>query len=276
MSKTTNFPPAKELFQLARAVADKLELKVADRLSDADIGRRIGFESARTSRWKHGQIAVQDAARLIALSQALDIDLTVLSHVAAGYLTAVEALTILSDVNNLVRFLGDQLVLPMDNQTVSIISDATRFKVIRRSPSHYRRQPKGLGKEGAMETDEKPIVLLVDDSPSTIRNFRNLIGEGMGMDGLVAKNAVEGLILAGKFQPQVIIFDLFIGQADGFAALRAIVENDATSEAEVYAVSAALTPEIVRMALGSGAREVLQRPLNSRTLGSLVARARVR
>ena len=274
MSKNANFPPAKELFRLARAVADKLELLSTDRLSDADIGRRIGFESARTSRWKHGQIAVQDAARLIALSQALDIDLTVLSHVAAGYLTADEALAILGSSDNLVRFLGDQLVLPGDNQVMSLVSETLRFKVIRRSPAHYRRGPKGLGKESAMESDDTPTVLLVDNSSSTIRNFKNLTSDGSGVEGIVASSAVEALILAGKHQPQVIIFDLFIGQADGFAAVRALSESDATSEAEIYAVSTALTPDIVRSALGSGAKEVLQRPLNSRTLGVLTARAR--
>lgn len=274
MLKTPNFPPAKELFRLARAVADKLELMSTDRLSDADIGRRIGFESARTSRWKHGQISVQDSARLIALSQALDIDLAILSHVAAGYLTAEEALEILSSANNLVRFWGEQMVLPSDQQTVSLISDNIRFKVIRRSPSHYRRQPKGVGKEGAMETDDVPAVLLVDDSAATIRNFKNLTGEGTGIEGIVAKSGAEGLIAAGKYQPQIIIFDLFIGQIDGFAAVRSIVENDATDEAEVYATSAAVTPEINRLAVGSGAKDVLLRPLNSRTLSGLVGRAR--
>jgi CheY-like chemotaxis protein/transcriptional regulator with XRE-family HTH domain len=276
MVKSPNFPSAKELFKLARAVADKVELISTDRLSDADLGRRIGFESARTSRWKHGQIAVSDSARLIALSQALDIDLTVLSHVAAGYITSDEALEILSDANNLVRFLGDQMVLPADNQSLSLVSDNTRFKIIRRSPSHYRRQPKGVTKEGAVEAEDIPAALLVDDSQTAIRNFRNLTGEGTGIEGVVARTGCEGLVAAGKYQPQIVIFDLFIGQVDGFAAIRSISENETTSEAEVYASSTILTPDIVRTAMGSGARDVLQRPLNSKTLATLVGRARNR
>ena len=276
MSKNANFPPAKELFRLARAVADKLELVSTDRLSDADIGRHIGFESARTSRWKHGQIAVQDSARLIALSQALDIDLTVLSHVAAGYLTADEASAILADTDRLIRFLGEQLMLPADNQSVSLIAETVRFNVIRRSPAHYRRRPKGLGKEGVSDSDDTPAVLLVDDNPTTIRNFRNLTAEGSGIQGITAMSAVDALILAGKHHPQIIIFDLFIGRADGFAAIRSLSENETTSEAEIYAASASLTPDIVRTAMGSGAKEVLQRPLNSRTLGTISARARNR
>jgi CheY-like chemotaxis protein len=276
MSKALNFPASRELFQLARTVADKLERGALDRLSDAEIGKFIGFESARTSRWKHGQIAVQDSARLIALSQALDIDLTVLAHVASGALSAEEALDILSSANRLVRFLGEQMVLPEDNQGLTMVSDSTRFKIIRRSPGHYRRQPKRIGREGAMDSDpdHEPTVLLVDDSNSTIRYFRNLTGSGTGFSGIIARTGPEALIAAGKTQPQLVIFDLFIGQIDGFAAVKSIVESDATKEAEVFATSLSLDGEIVRAALGAGAVEVIRRPLHSKVLTALLHRTR--
>jgi CheY-like chemotaxis protein len=276
MPRKATFPASRELFHLARAVADKLELAVTDRLSDADIGRFVGFESARTSRWKHGQIAVQDAARLVALSQSLDIDLTVLSHVAAGSFTAEEALEILSTPSRLVRFLGEQIVLPADNQELTLIGDGTRCKIIRRSLQHYRRQAKRLGREGVDEQDHVPTVLLVDNNRTTIRYFRSHTGGETGISGVVARSGPEALIAAGKVQPQIIIFDLFIGQTDGFAAVKSIVDSDATSEAEVYATTLTMTPEITRSALGVGARDVLLRPLNSRTLGVLINKARAR
>lgn len=275
MVNTCNFPSSKELFRLARSIANQQEKGTSEILSDADLGKRIGFESARTSRWKHGQISVQDADRLIALSQALDIDITVLCHVAAGYLTADEALEILSNTSNLVRFLGEQMVLPGDNQIVTLISDNTRFKVTRRTSSHYRRQPKGTGKDSFSELEDIPSILLVDDSPSTIRNFKNLTGEVTGIEGIVSRTGIEGLIAAGKYQPRIVIFDLFIGNLDGFAAIRTISKEKLTSEAEVYASTLSMSPDIVRNALGSGAYDVLQRPLNSKILTTLIQRARI-
>jgi CheY-like chemotaxis protein len=274
MSKTSNFPASRELFHVARTIADRLERSALERLSDADLGKLIGFESARTSRWKHGQIAVQDSGRLIALSQALDIDLTVLSHVASGALSAEEALEILSSTNRLVRFLGDQLVLPDDNQGLTMLSESTRFRVIRRSHGHYRRQPKRIGREEISESDQEPTVLLVDDSGSTIRYFRNLTGPGTGIRGIVARQGPEALIAAGSAQPQLVIFDLFIGQIDGFAAVKSLVENAATNEAEVFATSLSFSPEITRAALGAGAADVIRRPLGSRALTALLNRAR--
>lgn len=274
MPRTANFPASKELFRLAREVADRQEDNVTERLSDADIGRLIGFESARTSRWKHGQIAVQDAARLLALSQSLDIDLAVLSHVAAGYHSASEALEILSSPARLVRFLSEQLVLPGDNQSLTLISDNTRAKIIRRTQQHYRRSAKRIGREGVEENEENPTALLVDDSRQTIRFFRRLTGTGTGIHGEVARSGPEALIMAGRFQPQLVIFDLYVGQTDGFAAIKSIVESDATSEAEVVATTLSLTPEVTRAAMGVGARDVLQRPLNSRTLNALLNRVK--
>ncbi len=274
MSKTVNFPASRELFQVARAVADALDRASVDRLSDAEIGKLIGFESARTSRWKHGQIAVQDAARLIALSQALDIDLTVLSHVASGSINATEALEILSNVNRLVRFLGEQMVLPADGLGITMRCANTRFKVIRRSRGHYRRRPKRIGREGAVDTEDEPVVLLVDDNAPTIRYFRNLTGSGTGVNGIVARTGPEALIAAGKAQPQLVIFDLFIGQIDGFAAVKRLAESDATSEAEVYATSLSVTNDIVRTALGAGATDVIRRPIQARVLSALINRVR--
>ena len=258
-------------------VADHLDLSEANRLSDADIGRFVAFESARTSRWKHGQIAVQDAGRLIALSQALDVDLTVITHVAAGYFTADEAMEILSTPARLVRFLGDQSMLPRDDQALTMIGDGTRVKVIRRSAGHYRRTAKRLGRDDEHDEQlETPTALLVDSAPATIRSFKNLTGGDTGITGIVARTGSEALIAAGSNQPLLIIFDLFIGGVDGFAAIKNIVESDVTSEADVVATSLSITQEISRLAIGAGAREVLQRPLNSRTLHALINRARNR
>lgn len=274
MVKTVQFPASRELFKLARVVVDMRDRGAVERQSDAEIGRYIGFESARTSRWKHGQIAVQDAARLVALSQSLEIDLTVTTHVAAGYLKADEALEILSDTNRLVRFLGEQLVLTQDNQGISAVSDNTRVKVVRRSSGHYKRSAKRIGREAVQEPEGESTVLLVDNSDTTLKYFENLTGPSTGITGVTARTGPEALIAAGKVQPQLVIFDLFIGEVDGFAAVKNIVENRITREAEVIATSLALSPEIIRAARGAGAVDVVQRPLHSRVLTALINRTR--
>jgi CheY-like chemotaxis protein len=275
MSSTTHFPPSRELFRLVRNIADDMDQD--QRLSDVEIGRLVGFESARTSRWKHGQISVADAARLHALSQSFDIDITVLVQVAAGYLNAREALRLMAEPGKLVRFLSEQLVLPTDDQMLSITDgEGTRAKVVRRSAGHYQRSAKRIRDTGTSDQGVEPHVLLVDDDESTIGIFQNLTGADTGMIGSVARNGPEALIIAGKHHPQLIIFDIFIGQVDGFTALRNLAQNNATSEAELFATSLSVSPDIVRAARGSGALDVLQRPLKARTLSRLLTRLRRR
>ncbi len=242
-------------------------------MSDAEIGRFIGFESARTSRWKYGQIAVTDAERLLALAQSFDIDISILTHVAAGYISADETQAILTNEGKLIRFLGEQLLLPVDDQAISLSGgEGTVYRVIRRAAGHYNRKAKRLGNIIRDDEENQPTVLLADDDETTIEVFHNLTGPGTGVKGVVARTGPEALITAGTMSPDLIIFDLFFDRVDGFSAVRQLTANKATRDAEVFATSLSLNPDIVRSALGSGAIEVLQRPLKSRVLNRILGR----
>ena len=272
-SKSVLFPASRELFKVIRAVADSRH--GAERVSDVEIGRAVGFESARTSRWKHGQIAVTDAPRLLALSQSFDIDISVLAQVSAGYILSDEALEILANEGKFIRFLGDQIVLPGDDQVISLTGgDGTLCRVIRRSQGHYHRRAKRLGTNSTNEKNELVTVLLVDDDENTIEVFQNLTGADTGINGVVARTGLEALVCCGKTSPDLVIFDLFCGQIDGFAAIKCIATNEITQDTEIFATSLSVTQDVVRSALGSGALEVLQKPLKSSILSRLLSRVR--
>ncbi|MDJ0764547.1 MAG: hypothetical protein QNJ97_16335 [Myxococcota bacterium] len=270
---TTLFPASRELFRLIRAIADSREAE--GKIRDVEIGRLVGFESARTSRWKHGQIAVVDAARLLALSQAFDVDISILSQVAAGYLSAAEAMRILGNEDKLIRFLAEQVVLPTDYQVMSITGGGgTMCRVIRRSAGHYHRRTKRLSSDVRDTEEDEPCILLADNDRSAIEVFRNLTGPDTGITGVVSQSSTAALVVAGRLRPRLIIFDLFLGGVDGFSAVRSMTSDEGTQASEVVATSLSLTPEIIRTALGSGATEVLQRPLRSRILSRLISRVR--
>ena len=270
MRKDPSFPTSLELFRFVRAVAN--QYAAAEKVSDAEIGRAIGLESARTSRWKHGQIAINDAPRLLALAQFIGIDVTVLSQVAAGYISHKEALEIVENEREFVRFLGENVLLPQNGQSLSIVSkEGSEVRVVRHSRSHYDRPFRRSDSRRQLSEKKQDItVLLVDDDEVTLDVFVNLTGEGTGIDGVVARNASEALILAGHLRPRLIIFDLFIGQIDGFLAVRNLVKNNITNATEVIATSLVTTSEIIRNAKGAGAKDVIQRPLRARPLGKLL------
>jgi CheY-like chemotaxis protein/transcriptional regulator with XRE-family HTH domain len=269
VAREPTFPASRELFRLARAVADAANPR--EKISDAELGRMIGLESARTSRWKHGQIAVNDAARLLALAQSLDLDVSILSPVAAGYLSSDEALEIIGSERRMLRHYGEQLLLPADKQVVTLtVGDGSRARVTRRSAGKYDRSFRRGGAGGLKGKNQDIPVLLVDDDESTLEMFGNLTGPGTGIAGAVARSGPEALIAAGQLRPRTVVFDLFIGGIDGFAAVRSLSSHKATGGTEVVATSLSLTPDIVRSAKGSGATDVLQRPLRARPLGKLL------
>jgi CheY-like chemotaxis protein len=237
----------------------------------------VGFESARTSRWKHGQIEVSDAARLLTLSAALDADVTVLAHVAAGSLSAAEALVVLGDEGRLIGFLSERMVLGADEQSLALAGGrGAQARVVRRGPGRYERSVR-RGSGGAKQGRGRELVaLLADDDEGMAEIFSNLTGQGTGVTGVVARTGSEALLAAGRLRPSLIVLDLFIIGVDGFAALRALASQEATRTATLVATSLAITPEITRAALGCGASEVLQRPLRARVLGRLVGRLRRR
>jgi CheY-like chemotaxis protein len=275
MGRTTLFPASRELFKLIRAIADNSDS--IDRMSDVDIGRIIGFESPRTSRWKYGQIAVTDAARLIALCQFFDIDLALLANVAASYLSADDAMEIVNNERKLIRFLGEQLVLPEDGQMLSFTGkDGVSYRLVQRRKGQHDRKTKKMSSGARGDEKEEPVVLLADDDKNTIDVFRNLTAHGTGVTGVVARSGPEALVAAGRLLPRLIIFDLFLGGADGFAALKSLAADEATGEAEIYASSLSLSPDIMRAATGCGVISVLKRPLESRALSRLIGGLRRR
>lgn len=267
------FSASAELFGFVRLVADSRRGR--ERASDAEIGRVIDLESARTSRWKHGQIEVADAARLMALSQEFDIDLTVLCHVAAGLLSASSAWELISGDRRLVRFLGENLVLASERRRISVVSgEGSEARITRQPDGSYERTFLKRGVAGAAAGGGRPAVLLVDDDPRTLELFGNLLGGKTGVEGIVARSGAEALLTAGERRPRLVLFDLFIGGVDGLAAVRSLAAGRGPSAPLVIATTLHPTPEVERAARGNGAADLLQRPLRPRVLSKLLRSVR--
>ncbi|MBN2530660.1 MAG: response regulator [Deltaproteobacteria bacterium] len=273
--KIPGFPASKELFRLVRHVTDTIYTD--EPLSDAALGRMVGLESARTSRWKHGQIAMDDAARLLSLSQSLSIDISLLCHVASGYITADEAIMILSDDMGFLRFLSEQIVLPHNEHALTLLdSDGSEARVVRSSSTQYKRQfRRGGSGRPILKKEQERTVLLADDDAATVEIFENITGPGMGVRGRVVKSLTDLLVTAGEIQPQMIIMDLFLPGADGFSALRSLAANESLATVRLIATSMLMTPDVVRKARGCGAAQVLERPLRARPIGKLLRELRM-
>lgn len=267
-TKGCPFPGSKELFEVCRAVADRA--RPGERVSDADLGRIVAFENARTSRWKHGNIEVADATRLLAIARALDLDLAVLVEVAAGKLRAREALALLGDAARHLRFIADTVVPGQEGRSVLVTDASGRgYAVEVLGPHKVERREIVVG-EGrpapAAVLPRRRLALLADDDSAVAQVFLNAAREQPAVDPLVATSLPQALVLAGGRRPDLVLLDVFLPGGDGFAALRALHQNSATSGAHLVATTLHVTPEITERAKASGAHEVVARPLQVRYL----------
>ncbi|MFN3236283.1 MAG: response regulator [Pseudomonadales bacterium] len=81
-----------------------------------------------------------------------------------------------------------------------------------------------------------PKVLVVDDSPTEIYQFKDML-EGLGYEVITAENGRDGVELARQEQPDCVLMDIVMPDMNGFQATRQICRGDQTSHIPVIIVS---------------------------------------
>ncbi|MDG4867840.1 PAS domain S-box protein [Guyparkeria sp. 1SP6A2] len=105
-------------------------------------------------------------------------------------------------------------------------------------------------------------VLYVEDNPANLRLVQKILGKRAEVRLLGAVNAEEGLVLAEREQPDLILLDINLPGMDGFEALDRLRENRITRDTPVIAVTAnAMTHEIERL-WEAGFDNLLIKPIN--------------
>lgn len=109
-------------------------------------------------------------------------------------------------------------------------------------------------------------VLYVEDNPANLRLVEKILGKRAEIELLAAVNAEEGLVLAEREQPDLILLDINLPGMDGFQALHHLRESRVTRDIPVIAVTAnAMTHEIERLR-EAGFDNILIKPINIQEL----------
>src|SRR6266478_8074874 len=82
-----------------------------------------------------------------------------------------------------------------------------------------------------------PKVLVVDDDPLMHRLFQRHL-ERAGYQMISAMDALEGLEMAERELPQVIVMDVMMPEIDGLEAIRRLRKNEATKAIPVIVITA--------------------------------------
>ncbi|MDF1572036.1 MAG: two-component regulator propeller domain-containing protein [Bacteroidales bacterium] len=109
-----------------------------------------------------------------------------------------------------------------------------------------------------------PLVLIVEDNPSIIRMIRDQ--EGDVYNFVAAPNGREGLTMADKYMPDLIITDLMMPVMNGIEFTEKIKSELATSHIPVIMLTAKTDDETQIAGLDHGADAFIKKPYNPEVL----------
>ncbi len=114
------------------------------------------------------------------------------------------------------------------------------------------------------ESTKKALILLVEDNPDVRSYFRILFKDLYVLTEAV--NGQEGLMLAIKTMPDIIISDVIMDGMDGFELCASIKENISTSHIPVILLTALNMDEQRAKGFESGADAYIPKPFNAELL----------
>jgi DNA-binding NarL/FixJ family response regulator len=119
--------------------------------------------------------------------------------------------------------------------------------------------------------ETRDIVLVVDDSPETLRMLTDAIEEA-GMTVLVAREGDYALSIIERVLPDVILLDALMPGMDGFETCRRLKQNKALAHVRVIFMTGLSDTEHIIKGLEAGGVDYVTKPL---VPSELLARIRV-
>lgn len=116
--------------------------------------------------------------------------------------------------------------------------------------------------------NEKPLVLVVDDNEDIRSMLKELLAGEYNV--IAASNGKEGIRLAARYVPDVVICDVMMPVMDGLECCRHIKEEVSTSHVPVLMLTACSMDEQRAAGYESGADGYLSKPFNSAVLRSRI------
>jgi DNA-binding response OmpR family regulator len=122
-----------------------------------------------------------------------------------------------------------------------------------------------------MRKGDRDIVLVVDDSPETLRLLTDALEEA-GMTVLVARAGEHALSIVEKVIPDVVLMDAVMPGTDGFATCRKLKQNRALAHVPIIFMTGLSDTEDIIKGLEAGGVDYITKPI---VPGEMLARIRV-
>lgn len=219
-------------------------------LLDIHMPRMDGYEVVRVLRADAAFAGIPIVA-VTALAMVGDRE-KVLASGFSGYISKpIEPETFIDQVE---RFLGEASFTSRPRQAPS--PQAQSSQVQSPPPPPLKRS----------ERNKLAVVLVVDNSETNMTLLRRLL-EPSGYEVETARSPKEGLELARRIRPDLILSDVHMSPLDGFDLLRMVqIEPELSKVPFVFLSSSVLSSHERERALAGGARKFITRPIEPRSL----------
>jgi CheY-like chemotaxis protein len=108
---------------------------------------------------------------------------------------------------------------------------------------------------------EQPRILVVEDNPDNRTLILDLL-RALNYAVLEAKDGIEGVEMALKEKPSLILMDLSLPRKDGWEATRELKANDEVSHIPIIALTAHAMLGDKERALETGCDDYVTKPIN--------------
>jgi twitching motility two-component system response regulator PilH len=112
-------------------------------------------------------------------------------------------------------------------------------------------------------------VLIVDDSPSQLMAMKKIM-EKLGHEVISAEDGAQGVEVAKRELPDLILMDVVMPNLNGFQATRSISKDPATAHIPIVLVTTKDQVTDKVWGLRQGAKAYLTKPVNEAALTGLV------
>jgi CheY-like chemotaxis protein len=115
-------------------------------------------------------------------------------------------------------------------------------------------------------------ILIIDDDDA----MADVLGQRLGRQGydvLVAASGEEGLALARKQTPSLVLLDLRLPDVDGFNVCQELADSPETCTIPVIILSGMERPDIIRRSRAAGCQYYVRKPYDPNALLILVQHA---
>jgi CheY-like chemotaxis protein len=106
-----------------------------------------------------------------------------------------------------------------------------------------------------------PTILCVEDNDDNVALLKTWLELEGDLDIIVATDGEQGVQIATRDAPDLVLMDLFLPVIDGYEAIRLLKQNPATRRIPVIALSAHTMPEDRAKAYAAGCDDFETKPI---------------